>query len=831
MTLRRNWPLYLGVFLVSASTTMLEISLTRVFSVSLWYQFGFMIISTALLGFGASGTYLAVKKGALTGDLRRKLAISATLYSLSVLIAFALMTRIPLDPLKPVTPGVTNPTGATIELIGWMLLYYAIIVVPFFFAGLTIGTALSAWAKEIGTLYFADLLGAGLGALGIVLALYTLPGQGAVTLASVGSALGALAFSLAGRRESAQTGRGDPAPTGATRGRMGRVMPWALGVYVLALVALVVPNAAQIFNLYIPPSKPLSIAYDKQTYPDIQLEYTGWTPFSRIDVMWQPGMKGQAWGLSGAYKGELPEQRFIAIDAAAMTAINQWDGDKAKLGWVNALPSSLVYRLTQNPNVLLIGPGGGVDVLVAWANNAKKVTAAEINPLIVDLMRNKYRQYSGGLYSDIPQIDVQVAEGRNFVARSQEKYDVIQFSQVDTWAAAAAGAYSLTENYLYTLDAYKEYLSHLNDNGMLAIGRWHFEPPGQALRLVTIGNEALKSIGAADPSQHFMVIRAGDTANMFMKKSPFTAQEIDAVRKAADPLFFTVLYAPDMVGQEGNHFADFFRATDKQAFYSRYPLDVSPTTDDRPFFFEYYGWTNFGTFRSGKLTLTILLIQAAILSLALILWPLWRFRKGKVSTAGTRRFIIYFAALGVGFIFVEIGLMQRFILFLGHPTFALSVVLFALLTFSGIGSFLSGKLAPPGTDTRRVLRFVIPALAVVVLIYMVALPPLFHAGLGWDLIPRVLLSVVLLAPLGLLMGMPFPLGMRLVAATNEPLVPWAWGVNGCASVLGSILSVMLAQSLGFTLVLGIALAVYLAGLVAMLTLRGAVQPIASGSPA
>jgi hypothetical protein len=470
-------------------------------------------------------------------------------------------------------------------------------------------------------------------------------------------------------------------------------------------------------------------------------------------------------------------------------------------------------------------------VLVAWANNAKKVTAAEINPLIVDLMRNKYRQYSGGLYSGIPEIDVQVAEGRNFVARSQDKYDVIQFSQVDTWAAAAAGAYSLTENYLYTLDAYKEYLAHLNDNGMLAIGRWHFEPPGQALRLVTIGNEALKQIGAADPSQHFIVVRAGDTANMFMKKTPFTAQEIEAVRKAADPLYFTVLYAPDMLNQEGNHFADFFRATDKQAFYARYPLDVSPTTDDRPFFFEYYGWTNFGTFRSGKLTLTILLIQAAILALALILWPLWWFRKGKVSTVGTRRFMIYFAALGVGFIFVEIGLMQRFILFLGHPTYALSVVLFALLTFSGIGSFLSGKLAPPGTDTRRVLRFVIPALAVLVLIYMVALPPLFHAGLGWAMAPRVILSVVFLAPLGLLMGMPFPLGMRLVAATNEALVPWSWGVNGCASVLGSILSVMLAQSLGFTLVLGIALAVYLTGLLAVLTLRSAGRPVVSVSPA
>jgi hypothetical protein len=820
VTFRRNIPLYIGVFLIAASTLMLEISLTRVFSVSLWYQFGFMIISTALLGFGASGTYLAVRKDALSGDLGRKLARNAFLYSLSILIAFAIMTRIPMDPLKPLLPGTTNPGAATIELVAWMLVYYVLIIIPFFFAGITLGTALSAGAKEIGKLYFADLIGAGMGAMGIVLALYRLPGQGAVVLAATGAAFSALAFSFAKWRTSPPKGeRGTKAQSARTS-----ITPVLIGVYIVALLVGLLPRAEDVYRLYIPPSKPLNIAYDKVNYPDIQLEYTGWTPFSRIDVMWQPGMKGQAWGLSGAYTGELPEQRFIAIDAAAMTAINEWDGDKSKLDWVKALPSSLVYRLTDQPRVLLIGPGGGIDVLVAWANDARKVSAAEINPLIVEIMHDQYREFSGGLYTDIPEIDVQVAEGRNFVARSTEQYDVLQFSQVDTWAAASAGAYSLTENYLYTLDAYLEYLDHLSPDGMLAIGRWHFEPPGQALRLVTIGAEALQRLGVTDPSQHFMVIRAGDTANMIMKKSPFSAAEIATMREVTGPLFFDVLYAPDMLAAEGNHFADFFLAPDKQAFYDRYPLDVSPTTDDRPFFFEYYGWTNFGTFRSGKLTLTILFIQAALLAAALILWPLWRFRKGHISTVGTRRFMLYFAALGIGFIFVEIGLMQRFILFLGHPTFALSVVLFALLTFSGIGSFLSNKLVPPGADPRRGQRIVIPALAVLVVLYMILLPPLFKAGLGWSLPARVALSVVFLAPLGLLMGMPFPLGIRLVTQTNANLVPWAWGVNGCASVLGSILSVMLAQSFGFTIVMGIALAVYLIGLAAVLTLRTETLP-------
>ncbi len=803
MSFRRHLPLYLGVFLVSISTLMLEIALTRVFSVSLWYQFGFMIISTALLGFGASGSWLAVRPQAFQGDLYAKMARSALLYSVSVLLAFLVMVHIPLDPLKPLLPETTNPQAATLEIIIYMALYYTVIVIPFFFAGLTLGRALSAWSRDVGRLYFADLLGAGLGSFLVVLALYRLSGQQTVVLASFFAGLSALAFVF-----------GTQARTrGEKRGVVG------IGVYLMALLILILPFANTIYQLYIPPSKPLHIAYDKEHYPDLTLEYTGWTPFSRIDVMWQPGMKGQAWGLSGAYQGPLPEQRFITIDAAAMTAINHWQGTREELAWVNALPSSLVYRLQEKPHVLLIGPGGGVDVLVAWYNQASQITAAEINPLIVDIMQHKYREFSGGLYSDFPEIQIHVAEGRNFVARSRDRYDVIQFSQVDTWAAAAAGAYSLTENYLYTQDAFRDYLNHLTDHGMLAIGRWYFDPPGQPLRLVTIGTAALQAMGVSDPSQHFIVVRAGDTSTVIMKKSPFTSEEIARIRAITEPLYFQVLYAPDMLNQAGNPFVDFFNAEDKEAFYAQYPLDVSPTSDDKPFFFEYYGWTNFGTFRSGKLTLTILLIQAILLATGLILWPLWRFRREGLSTRGTKRFLLYFLALGAGFIFIEIGLMQRLILFLGHPTFALSVVLFALLIFSGVGSFLSSKWVAQDKDPRQALRWVIPALAVLMILDIFLLPPVLRAGLGWSIGVRIPFAVLLIAPLGLLMGMPFPLGFRLVAAVNQPLAPWAWGVNGFASVVGSILSVMLAQTIGFSLVMALAVIIYLIGLGALLSLK------------
>lgn len=782
---RRAWPLYLGVFTTSMSVLLLEIALTRIFSVSLWYHLAFMVISTALLGFGASGTLLAVRPSLLQGDLYRRLRGWAALFSLSVVISFGLMVRIPLDPL-----AITEP-----RQVAFLLAYYVVVVLPYFFAGLTLGTALSAWAREIGSLYFADLLGAGLGCLAVVAALYTLPGQGVVLLAALGAALAALLFGLGAR------------PTH----HVSRLTFHAPLIVYAIILSIAIPLADRLFPLYIPPSKPLSAVHDKVAHPELELVYTGWTPFARVDVMWEPNAGGLAWGLSGAYSGYTPEELFITIDAAAITTINRWSGDLEEMRYLNYTPASLAYQLRPGGKVLTIGPGGGVDVLTALYNGAEQIVGVEINPLIVDLIKGPYREFSGGLYTDYPQVDIQVAEGRNFVSRSPEQYDVIQFSQVDTWAAASSGAYSLSENYLYTVEAFHDYLDHLTPDGLLTVGRWYFEPPRQAFRLVTIGATALEQRGIRDSARHFAVVRAGDTSTVLMKKSEFTAEEIARLREICKPLHFQVLYAPDM-NDPDNWFVRFFQAEDRQQFYRHYPLDVTPTTDDRPFFFEYYGWTNFGDFRSGKLTLTIILAQALVLAAALILWPLYRFRRAGLTTRGSRRFLTYFAALGIGFMFVEMGLMQRFILYLGHPTYSLSVVLFALLVFSGLGSFLSGQLWPePGRGLRRMILL----LGLLVVAYIFLQPSLFRATLPWPLPARAVLSIGLLAPLGLCMGMPFPLGVRLVEAVNRPLIPWAWGVNGFGSVLGSILAVMLAQSCGFSLVMGVAVAVYLLGLLAV----------------
>lgn len=807
------WPLYLGVFFISMAVLVLEIALTRVFSVSLWYHLAFMVISTALLGFGASGTYLTVRRDLWQQNLERHLTRFAGLTAVGVVVSFAIMTRLPLDPLAPVLPNLSAGERAwqTALLVLLLLAEYALVVVPFFFAGLTLGLAFSAMARRISALYFADLIGAGLGCLVVVGVLWVLPGQGVVLFGAGLAALAALLFSL-GRREAGV----EPAPTARP------TLLAAAGVLVLMALS---PFADRILPLYIPPSKPLNQAY---TDPTVDLVYTGFTPFARIDLLHKEGASLGAWGLSDRCAAPpSPEQLFITIDAAAVTTITRFDGDPDRIAFVNCAPSSLAYQVRAEPpgSALIIGPGGGIDVLTAYFNGVRRIVGAEINPLIIDLMVDPdlYRDYAGGLYTDFPQIAVELAEGRNFVARSQEKFDLIQLSQVDTWAAAASGAYSLSENFLYTFEAFLDYYDHLSDDGLLAVGRWYFEPPRQAFRLVTIGALALEERGVTDPAKHFMVVRAGDTSTFLMKKTPFTAAEIAHLRGVVDGLGFTMLYAPDVTNPE-NWFVRFFTAPDRAEFYRNYPLDVTPTTDNRPFFFEYYGWSNFGDFRSGKVTLVILLIQALLLAGALILWPLWRFQRRGLTTRGARRFLGYFSALGIGFIFIEIGLMQRFILFLGHPVYSTSVVLFSILTFSGVGSLLSGRLLGED-DPRRLQRQVIPLLCALALVYIVAAPPLFHWLLPLALPYRVAVSIPLLAPLGLLMGMPFPLGIRLVDRVTPGLVPWAWGVNGFGSVVGSILSVMLAQTYGFALVIGLGVVVYLGGLAAVLSLGRVVQDV------
>ncbi len=485
---------------------------------------------------------------------------------------------------------------------------------------------------------------------------------------------------------------------------------------------------------------------------------------------------------------------------------------------------ALAYYLGGREKALIIGPGGGVDVIIARLFGAREITAVEVNPLVARevMSAEPFRSFSGGLYEQ-PGVRLVVDEARSFLRRSNEAYDLILGTMVDTWAATAAGAFALTENNLYTVEAFSDYFARLAPGGMLSMTRWSQNPPDQLLRLVSLGRAALREAGAVDATVHFIIIRGLPereqplaTATFLLKKTPFTDAEIDRAEAVAQRLSFEVLYTPRT--RPRGPITSLIEAPDPREFWTAFPNDVSPPRDDRPFFFQSARlsrllnprWAR-GEWRKtnlGTVVLFVLVGLSAVLVALFVLGPLMLVRARVEDQTGRAGALLYFACLGAGFIVIELALVQKCVLFLGHPAYALTVVLFSLLVFSGLGSALSARIRPE--QLRPVLLRLLPAAAVFVVAYVLLLGPVFYGLVHLGPEPRVALTVAFLAPLGLLLGVPLPTGVRLLAAGAPGLVPWAWGVNGAASVMGSAAAVAMAMLWGFDRTLLVGAGLYLA---------------------
>jgi hypothetical protein len=532
------------------------------------------------------------------------------------------------------------------------------------------------------------------------------------------------------------------------------------------------------------------------------------------------------------------------IDSAASTPILKGTRTLDDAGFLKYELTALAYHLVERPagfTALVIGPGGGRDLLSALVFGARRIDGVEINPIIArDVMLSRFRDYSGGLYAH-PSVAIHIDDGRSFVRRSREQYDVIQASLVDTWAATAAGAYTLTENSLYTVEAFREYLDHLTDAGVLTITRWVFD----GLRLVSLAQEACLSRGL-DPRQHLAVVRFDRLATFILKKSPFTVPEIARLRAVADELGFSILYVPgltdaavasDTAGpldasgadsplemtRTGTSPLDYTRlinAENRQQFFDAYPLDITPTTDDRPFFFHTTRLRDqfsvaFGRsmlFGNGLSALLTLMSISALLVALFVIGPLLISDRPQ---AGWGRWLAYFAALGAGFMLLEVALLQRFVLLLGHPVYSLTVTLFSLLLGTGLGSVVSRRVSLDNVPrvTRRVLLVIVTATVVITAL----LPRIIDAAIAWPLVARVMLAGAILIAAGVLLGFPLPGGMRLVAAERPAIVPWGWGINGAFSVLGATCAVFLAMNWGFSSTLLIGALVYATAAVTLRT--------------
>lgn len=780
---------YLGIFFISVATLLLEISLTRIFSVSQWYHFAFMVMSIAFLGYGASGTFLALKHSLIDRNINRLLIISSSFFSLSCIISFVITQRIPFDPFK-----ITWDHNQ----IFYIMLYYLVLAVPFFLSGICVGVVFARIPQKIGKLYFFNLVGSGLGCL-LVIVLFSLVGASEVVVfTSILGALSVLSFSL-GDKRSAVFG--------------------TLGVLIfLIFLSVIYP----FLEINISPYKALNIALN---YKDSKLISTEWNAFSRVDVV-ESGAVRYAPGLSNMFRGRLPPQLGLTIDGSSLQGITGFDGNLSRIEFIDFLPASLPYKLHNESRVLIIEPGGGLDVLTALYQNSSFIHVVEMNPLIVKNIKEKYGNFSGGLYKN-EKVRISINDGRSFVRRSDERYDIIVISLREDIITSSTGIYGLSENYLFTTNAFQDYYEHLSENGILSITRWLQHPPRGDIRVVSLSVSALEKEGIKNPEDHIAVIRSCLTLTTLIKRDGFTSDEIQEIRKFCKEKGFDVVHIPEIKESEVNIYNKFpepyyyqlvhgiLFSKDREKFYDEYLFDISPVDDERPFFFSYFKWgkliplyesmgRKWEPFFEGGFLIVMVLIQAIILSVILILLPI--FHRLKKNILNKFNVLGYFFLLGIGYMLIEIPLIQKFILFLGQPVYAISIVIFSLLLFSGIGSLLSDKF-----EIKK-LKYILITLCILILLYPLLLTLLFHTLIGHNFLTRLFISLLMLAPIGVLMGTPFPLGIRISANEGKELIPWAFCTNACASVISSVLAAVIALSLGFSSVLILAAVAYLVAL-------------------
>ncbi len=783
----------LAIGLMSFSALLLELGLTRLFSVVLFYHFAFLAISIALLGLGAGAVFAYLRREWLqrwnVGQLGAWLCAANAAV---IFVALEIVVR----------------TSVSLHL-DWsnfrhLSVLYLASAVPFFITGLLFSVVFARHPSRVTQLYGADLLGGSLACLALVPLLNFIGGPNTILFA-------ALAVALAGIAWGASATRRVPA------------------VIALTFLVLIVANFR---------GKLIDIVYAKGMKRETPL-YAKWNALSRVEV-----------DKSGAATA-------IVIDADASTYIMNSDPyhwDEAYRRNLMSAASSIANVLRPRGDFAIIGPGGGVDVLRAVANGSPNVTGIEINPIIAtDIMRGTFADYAHHLYQ-IPEVHMHVSDGRSFVRNSRDHYDVVQMTLVDTWASTAAGAFALSENNLYTVEAFREYFEHLKPDGMIAITRWEFTQPREALRVVSQAMEALRQLGVPDSTQNFIVISDGALnvdgrpVLVLAKKSPFTLEEQQAVLNhiqgttaGESNLNLHVLYLPTTAGSPGMAhpaFAELIRSQDARAFSAHYAFNVSPVTDNAPFFFftlkpgqVFRGLDRGGIDWKVNLGIAILGLVLVISVAAVLVFLVVPMLLSTEARSGRSVRLLYFIAIGLGYILVEIAFIQRFVLFLGNPTYALTVVVFLMLLSSGLGSVLSRRWFTEPTRVASAMAFIVAALV----IYVFALPHLLEVLVGLPFLVKLLLSALLLIPPGLAMGMPFPSGLRALSAqdslpgnlpTKHGAVEWAWAMNAASSVLGSVLAMVIAIEFGLNVTLACGAAAYVA---AMLLLRPFKKQLATGS--
>jgi len=765
----------LFIFLFSVCCLASEIILTRIFSVVFWYHFAFLVLSTAMLGFGIGGFLVRSHSERLnTFKPEKLLGTGALATALCLFLALVLITHNPFHVSDPKTSANTIALAMGIEI----LLASLLTLIPFTLMGAVVLFMIQREKKQVGRIYAANLGGSALGCLSALLLMDAAGGVRALALVCSG-----LVFS-------------------------GTLIAWkekkTAGICTATGLVIVFSLVFQdrLFPIRSPMGKPAAGIKENQKV------LSDWTSLSRVDIYREKNWQQQEfglWGLSPVTNALLPERLGVLIDYWAYTTILKHSENPGYYRFLEDLPMYGMYRITPpGPRMMIIGSGGGMDIRAGLYFGASSIDAVEINPSIFKAMTGELESYSGKVYTD-PRVRAHLGDGRNVLVSSKDRYDIVQLSGVDTFSATQAGAYALTENYLYTMEAFQEYLDRLTPQGLLSLTHWYIPSatgyPRFSLRLFCLAWSALKAQGVERPEQHLFFFHSKRFAVLFVKKNPLTPTEINTLSELCSEKQYVCLFRPDRVIYSSMTFYSFVKADDKKAWFDEYPFNVTPPTDDSPFFFENRKFENIlspGNFIAGYTrfdgqTILVFLFIELLIAASILLISATRLERQKKDLPGW----LFFFFIGMGFMLVEVSFTQQLVLFLGHPVYALSVVLFSMLLFSGMGSFMAG-----GVSARFPMPLVILVLSALLCAQAFFGIPLIRnlAGTG-SLMMRILVVLMFLAPVSFLMGTAFPEASKrlFLKGCGESLGVY-WAFNSFASVMGSALAIIIAILSGFTVV-------------------------------
>jgi len=788
---------FLALLCISSSALAYELILMRLFSIVQWYHFAYMVISIALLGFAASGTLLALiqhrrKKPLTEKDFAFLFSCISFLLFIFTVASFSLAQIIPFSPFQLVWQK-----SQYLYLAG----YYVLLFIPFFLAGCFIGLNFMCFKKNIALVYFFNLLGSGAGVLIAFLSFYLLP---PALLLIVSSFFAFLGFLFSARKVI----------------RMKSYIILSI-VGILFLFMFVIKGGV---SLKISPYKGISKCLQ---LPGARVEYEGYSPLGLIQVVDAPSLR-YAPGLSLTYTQDgPPPQKELFVDGNSYGAVTNFKGDKSKLEYLDYTTFTLAYHLISPQRDLVLNPGSGSQILAALYHSSTHIQGVESHPDIVNLLRGPLRSFSQNIYNQQPHITVDIASPREFVARELSKYDLIQLGLIGSWGGMDGGIYATGENYIYTIEAFQEYFEHLKPQGIFSASAWLSSPPRTFLKLLALSVETLDTKGRGDISRSIIAIRSWATGTVLIKKGEFSFAELIKMKDFCKRRAFDLVYYPGINQEEINNYSvlerpvyyesicNLLRRDTRDEFYENHVFNIKPPTDDKPYFFHFFRlsslfyllktlgreWIPFVEW--GYVILWGTLVQALIVAPLFMFLPLIFIRnKERLSSLGKGKIFSYFSLLGLAFMFIEMGYIQKFVFLLTHPIFSLALVLFTVMFFSGIGSLLSSRIS----KKNRWIPFI--GILFFSCIYVIFLDGLLKIFLPFPFLLKCIVVVILLAPLALFMGMPFPIGLQIVSDKVSNYIPWVWGISGVASVIAPVLGSLLSVCLGFRMLMGISLLLY-----------------------